>query len=176
MRHLLRRFRPSCKRDIFFKKVFDTEGRVTYIRVTGGALAFCGGVAIWQSEANDRTSHLLRGGAVSFGRFLSRQVRDLPAARGVNAPRGEESLRIAFRGCEALGATLCCLTIASEGRETWAALSLRGFGVLDLRLAMSWMRFGGWGPRKRQLTVTFQEFIAPSRYGALERREAVWRV
>ena len=56
----------------------------------------------------------------------------------------------------------CCLTIASEGRETWAAGSLRGFGVGFVGRELSG---SGDGVRERQLTVTFQEFIAPLREG-----------
>jgi hypothetical protein len=64
----------------------------------------------------------------------------------------------------------CCLTIASEERETWAAGSLRDFGCRVEFQARAWNRSGDLSP-KRQLTVTFQN---SSRFeGALpDRREA----
>jgi hypothetical protein len=64
----------------------------------------------------------------------------------------------------------CCLTIASEERETWAAGSLRDFGRRVEFQARAWSRSGDLSP-KRQLTVTFQN---SSRFeGALpDRREA----
>ena len=45
-------------------------------------------------------------------------------------------------GCSA---SRCCLTIASEGRETWAALSLRGaFFVLGFEVGVELaLGFGG---------------------------------
>jgi hypothetical protein len=92
--YLLKRFRPSSKRDIFFKKMFDSGSRVTYIPITGCAVAFRGGKAIWQSEANDRTSHLLRGGAERFWSFFWAGKFGINPPRGAEAPLGEKTLRV----------------------------------------------------------------------------------
>jgi hypothetical protein len=48
----------------------------------------------------------------------------------------------------------CCLTIVSEERETWAAVSLRGL-VVGLGFGASWS-FGSAMGTEEMLTVTFQ--------------------
>jgi hypothetical protein len=69
--------------------------------------------------------------------------------------------------------TRCCLTIASEGRETWAAGSLRGFGVGF----GFWRELEAWsGGRVREETTDghVSRIHRAFKGLALERREAGW--
>jgi hypothetical protein len=66
-----------------------------------------------------------------------------------------------------------CLTILSEERETWAAVSLRGLFVgPGFGVSRVWAAMGS----EEMLTVTFQKFIALGSLDSHERRETVERV
>ena len=101
-------------------------------------------------------SSLLRGGGGGFSVVSGRaQARWY----GIRAWAGLWR-RVASEFGFCLGASApCCLTIASEERETWAAGSLRDFSRRVEFQARAWNRSGDFSP-KRQLTVTFQKFIA----------------
>jgi hypothetical protein len=52
-----------------------------------------------------------------------------------------------FRGRDLYCSVRCCLTIVSEERETWAAVSLRGL-VVGLGFGVSWGLGRRWEPKR----------------------------
>ena len=109
----------------------------------------------------------MRRGWRIFGRFLAaRKCGETEFGPELGFGGGSPQSLVSVRGASAP----CCLTIASEERETWAAGSLRDFGCRVEFQARAWNRSGDLSPM-RQLTVTFQN---SSRFeGALpDRREA----
>src|SRR5208282_6436533 len=90
-----------------------------------------------------------RWGWRAFGRscFASAKHRvwvssSSEARRAVRPWRCARALGIGFP-------VICCLTISSEGRETWAALSLRlVYFLLDWVWLRGWVWAGGRGARE----------------------------
>jgi hypothetical protein len=102
-------------------------------------------------------SSLLRGGGGEFSVVFGLRASVVARNSGLKPGFGGGSPQGLVFVCGA--SAPCCLTIASEERETWAAGSLRDFGCRVELQAQAWSRSGDWSP-KRQLTVTFQKFIA----------------
>ena len=137
------------------QKQFDTENPATYISPTDGGGAVAASAASGLRDDLEKRSSLLGSGgravsvvsvcglAAEFG-FTRRFARGVWLQRSRRGSKG---------GSESFSHRY--LTIASEGRETWAAGSLRGFVVwVGLRREL---RAGlDDGVSKRLLTVTFQ--------------------
>jgi len=109
----------------FFEKAFDTSRRLPYIAAADGASAFERIRGPRGFRANSSSSLPCRkAGAERFARLPEGESDEIEHDGDFSRRMRREGV-VEFRG---FGLD-CYLTIASEGRETWAAGSLRGFVV-----------------------------------------------